>query len=120
MRPIALLLAALAIAACSSDDPDPAVATPVGCTAGQSIECTCPGGSKSAQTCKADGSGFDACACGAAGGAGSSGAAGASGSAGAGGAACVGGAENCETLPCCDGFECKQPPGASPACFKKQ
>ncbi len=36
---------------------------PNACTPGQSVACTCAGGSMSAQVCRADGSGFEACQC---------------------------------------------------------
>lgn len=35
------------------------------CAAGQAIQCFCAGGAQGAQVCKADGSGFDKCMCGA-------------------------------------------------------
>ena len=57
MRYWSLLLAAV-LAACSSDDPEPAKV----CAPGQQIECACPGGSKGAQVCDADGGGYGACA----------------------------------------------------------
>jgi len=53
------LALAVALLACSSDDPDPVVAK--SCASGQQIECACPAGGKGAQVCRADGSGYDAC-----------------------------------------------------------
>lgn len=73
MRHWSLLLAAVLLA-CSSDDPEPAKV----CAPGQQIECACPGGSKGAQVCDADGGGYGACAPCAVGGGGSGGSAGAS------------------------------------------
>lgn len=104
MRPLTLLLAAsLALAACSSDEDPAPTAAPVGCSAGQQIECTCVGGSKSAQVCKADGSGFDACACGAAGAGGGSGSGGGAGS----GGMCQVYGQTCDVTlkPCCQGMD---------------
>jgi hypothetical protein len=40
------------------------------CTAGAVSDCSCPGGGSGTRLCKADGSGFDACQCGATGGTG--------------------------------------------------
>lgn len=56
MRYWSLLLAAVLLA-CASDDPEPAKA----CAPGQQVECACPGGSKGAQVCNADGTGYGAC-----------------------------------------------------------
>lgn len=53
------LALAVALLACSSDDPDPVAAK--SCASGQQIECACPAGGKGAQVCRADGSGYDAC-----------------------------------------------------------
>jgi hypothetical protein len=128
MRFLAALVVAVALVACSSDDPAPAPAAKV-CTPGATQICTGPGACSGGQSCNADGSGFETCACGAAGAGGgagsggssaggeagaggSAGGAGSGGNSGAGGAACV----PVGTLPgrctpgkggeCCEGLKC--------------
>jgi hypothetical protein len=108
MRFLAALVVAVALVACSSDDPAPAPAAKV-CTPGATQICTGPGACSGGQSCNADGSGFETCACGAAG---AGGGAGSGGNSGAGGAACV----PVGTLPgrctpgkggeCCEGLKC--------------
>lgn len=63
-----MVLAALVVAGCGGK-PDETVSsataevrTPA-CVAGKQEACACPGGAKGAQSCKADGSGFDKCVC---------------------------------------------------------
>ena len=53
----ALSAAMLSVTGC------PSPSEPSACTPGQSVSCTCAGGSTSAQICRADGSGFEACQC---------------------------------------------------------
>lgn len=72
--PLALLLAA-----CSNGDGS--APAPIVCAPGQQVECTCPGGDRSAQVCNPSRTGYDVCACGATGAAGSDGETGAAGAA---------------------------------------
>jgi hypothetical protein len=120
MRLALAFVAALALVACSSDDPAPAPAAKV-CTPGATQPCNGPGACVGAQACNGDGSAFGACECGggqggAAGaggggeaGAGGAGAAGAGGSSGAGGAACIPNGMKCSDNEngCCPGFHCE-------------
>ncbi len=61
LRWFAPLAALTVLANCSSDSS----AGPV-CNAGKQVACDCPAGAQGVQVCKADGSGYDACDCGAA------------------------------------------------------
>ncbi|MET0593511.1 MAG: vWA domain-containing protein, partial [Polyangiaceae bacterium] len=94
-----MLLSLTAIASCGGDTRSSAT-----CIPGQQVECACPGGGKGAQACRADGSGFNDCACGggasgAGGAAGMGGTGGAAGGPGGGGAAGVGGGEFDAAMP---------------------
>lgn len=81
--PRAVVLAGIAavvvvLAACSDETDD--ASTAMACTPGASVACTGAGGCAGGQVCKADGSGFDTCVCGAGADGGSSGSSGSSGS----------------------------------------
>jgi hypothetical protein len=57
-------VAVLVLAGCGGGDfSGPAAATPMGCTPGEQVECSCAGGAKSVQTCSDDGASFGACGC---------------------------------------------------------
>src|SRR5690349_8436290 len=68
----------LLLAACGGADTKDVFGQKV-CVAATTIECACPGGAKGAQSCRDDGTGYEACQC-------ASGSGGAAGSGGAGGA----------------------------------
>src|SRR5690606_8434471 len=70
----AVVPAALVLLACGGSSDDPAANA---CEPGRSLACPCPGAADGVQTCKADGSAWNACECGA----GGSGAGGSAGSA---------------------------------------
>lgn len=58
MKAVSLLLV-VALLSCGDSSPAP---KPV-CTAGQQVNCPCVGGEQGAQSCRPDGSGYDACVC---------------------------------------------------------
>lgn len=71
--------AALVLLACGGSSDDPAANA---CEPGRSLACPCPGAADGVQTCKADGSTWNACECGGGSGAGGSAGSGQGGSAG--------------------------------------
>lgn len=85
----AVLPAALVLLACGGSSDDPAANA---CEPGRTLACPCPGAADGVQTCKADGSAWNACECGAGGsGAGGSGASGGSAGSAQGGSSASGG-----------------------------
>lgn len=82
MRWLTLLL--LVLVQCSSDPAADPTAERV-CDPGKQDACPCPGGTEGAQSCNADGSGFNECQCETGGSSGSAGSGGLSGSGGSGG-----------------------------------
>lgn len=82
MRWLTLLL--LVLVQCSSDPAADPIADRV-CDPGKQTSCACPGGTQGAQSCNADGSGFNECQCETGGSSGSAGSGGLSGSGGSGG-----------------------------------